>query len=163
VLCVPLLMMVVLKLNRKARLVPGRYMGWVAVAVKAGVLWEVLHLIWCATPEEHARACREAAREVWGLLRGGQQISMGSVPGETGAAWYALRPLLPSAVFDPSHVGEVVEVRGRQVVFRQRAYDVEWLQAPTREGEAAVARATARLGGEVRLAGGVGVFLNPLY
>ena len=64
VLCVPLMLMVVLKLNRKARLVPGRYMGWVAVAVKAGVLWEVLHLIWCATPEEHTRACREAAREV---------------------------------------------------------------------------------------------------
>ena len=91
-------------------------------------------------------------------------MSMGAVPGATGAAWYFLRPLLPAAVFDPSFAGsETVEVLAdSRVLFRQRTYGVEWIQTGPVGSGVGIRRVDPNIGGEVHLANG-GVFPNPAY
>lgn len=162
VLVVPLILMAVNKVNRTMRLVPNRYMGWLLVAVKCWVCWNVMELAWCATTPSQGAHCRAAASDLWSRFRTGRDLSMGSLDYQSGAAWYFFRPILPTAVFDPSFVAkERVDILddGR-VLFRQVPRTVVWMKKRGPGNNVAITSVDAHIGGPVYVDGG-GVFENP--
>ena len=158
-LVVPLVLLLVNKVNRKMRLVSFRYLGWVFVlrSSPGGLMGQ---LVWCATTAEQGAAAGGPRRPlVAGSRAAGEH---GGIPRDR-AMWYLLWPLLPAAVFDPSFAEkfETVDVLpGNRVLFRQRTYEVEWIRRPPGPRRAP-GEGRPNIGGPSTRNGGV--FPNPAY